>query len=110
MIRDRYTMGIAAEIAECLFRSTKRRLRIDDPFLTECLTEQLRENPRTPKSLFQRTVKAELAVSKVSFNASVNLPRKTSANTSTGSDKPPAGNDHSEREGVRASDSNYAAR
>ena len=35
VVGDGNAMGVCAEIAKCVFRSTERALRVDDPVLTE---------------------------------------------------------------------------
>jgi hypothetical protein len=66
MVRDGNSMRVASQIAESMFRSSKRPLRIDNPLLTKGLSYKLREDLGASE-WFQRTVKPEFAAGKRIF-------------------------------------------
>ena len=61
MVGDGDPMGIAAQIAENMFRAAERSLAVYDPFVTEQLTDKGVENLRVGQIL-ELPVKAELAL------------------------------------------------
>ncbi len=63
VIRDRHSMRITAEVAECMLSAAKRSFAIDNPLLAKRLLYQLRKYFRPPQ-WFQRAMKAKLALRK----------------------------------------------
>src|SRR4051794_27300444 len=61
MVRDSNPMRVATEISQGVFRSDKRPLRIDNPFLTKGLSYELRED-FGPSEWLHQTVKPEFVV------------------------------------------------
>jgi hypothetical protein len=79
-------MRLTAEILQHMLRPAKGTLSVDDPVpLVGATQERAKELELT--KCFQLPMKAQLACSKASRSASVNLPRNTRPSTRTGRKK-----------------------
>ena len=83
MIRDGDAVSVASEIAQSLFRTSERRLRVDNPVLPKQRSQESREVPQLSHVL-KLSGETQTFLAEAFRKPATNLPRKTFPRAFTG--------------------------